>query len=71
MDGECRMKQITVEDLVHKFQLKVLAGENRLQNVITQSRVHRPGLEFVGHFDFFQQKEFRFWVEKKLPIYIN
>lgn len=53
MDGECRMKQITVEDLVHKFQLKVLAGENRLQNVITQSRVHRPGLEFVGHFDFF------------------
>ncbi|WP_068676664.1 HPr(Ser) kinase/phosphatase [Oceanobacillus sp. Castelsardo] len=47
------MKQITVEDLVDKFQLKVLAGENRLQNMITQSRVHRPGLEFVGHFDFF------------------
>lgn len=53
MDGEYGMKQITVEDLVHKFRLKVLAGEDRLQNVITQSRVHRPGLEFVGHFDFF------------------
>ncbi|MGG3470214.1 hypothetical protein ABES02_22350 [Neobacillus pocheonensis] len=21
--------------------------------MITQSRVHRPGLEFVGHFNFF------------------
>ncbi|MEH7382070.1 HPr(Ser) kinase/phosphatase [Bacillus sp. JJ1533] len=47
------MKKITVEDLVRKFSLKVLAGESKLQNTITQSRVHRPGLEFVGHFDFF------------------
>ncbi|WP_043932628.1 HPr(Ser) kinase/phosphatase [Bacillus sp. EB01] len=47
------MKKITVEDLAKKFSLKVLAGEGQLQKKITQSRVHRPGLEFVGHFDFF------------------
>lgn len=47
------LKKITVEEVVRKFQLKVLAGENHLQRTITQSRVHRPGLEFVGHFDFF------------------
>ncbi|RFB12539.1 HPr kinase/phosphorylase [Bacillus sp. HNG] len=47
------MKKITVEDLVRKFSLKVLAGESKLKNPISQSRVHRPGLEFVGHFDFF------------------
>ena len=47
------LKKITVENLVRKFSLKVLAGENQLQKMITQSRVHRPGLEFVGHFDFF------------------
>ncbi|MFS0821166.1 HPr(Ser) kinase/phosphatase [Bacillus sp. 1P02SD] len=47
------MKEITVEDLVRKFSLKVLAGKGKLQNTISQSRVHRPGLEFVGHFDFF------------------
>ena len=47
------MKVLTVENLVRKFALKVLAGENRLQQTITQPQSHRPGLEFVGHFDFF------------------
>nr|WP_205176311.1 HPr(Ser) kinase/phosphatase [Neobacillus cucumis] len=47
------MKILTVENIVRKFSLKVLAGENKLQQTITQSRSHRPGLEFVGHFDFF------------------
>lgn len=47
------MKTITIENLVRKFSLKVLTGENHLQKKITHPRVHRPGLEFVGHFDFF------------------
>ncbi|MBD1382887.1 HPr(Ser) kinase/phosphatase [Metabacillus arenae] len=47
------MKLLTIENLVRKFSLKVLTGENQLQQTITQSRSHRPGLEFVGHFDFF------------------
>jgi HPr kinase/phosphorylase len=44
---------LTVENLVRKFSLKVLTGENKLHQIIKQSRSHRPGLEFVGHFDFF------------------
>lgn len=47
------MKILTVEDLVRKFSLKVLTGESKLKQQIKQSRSHRPGLEFVGHFDFF------------------
>jgi HPr kinase/phosphorylase len=47
------VKILTVEDLVRKFSLKVLTGENKLKQQIKQSRSHRPGLEFVGHFDFF------------------
>ncbi|MEH7095453.1 HPr(Ser) kinase/phosphatase [Neobacillus vireti] len=47
------MKILSVEDLVRKFSLEVLAGEKQLQQTITQARSHRPGLEFVGHFDFF------------------
>jgi HPr kinase/phosphorylase len=46
-------KKITVENLVKRFSLKVLVGEDQLQKTISQPRVHRPGLEFVGHFDFF------------------
>ncbi|MBP1931037.1 HPr(Ser) kinase/phosphatase [Ammoniphilus resinae] len=47
------MKSITVGKLAKKFSLEVLAGENHLQREITKSKAHRPGLEFVGHFDFF------------------
>ncbi|WP_078542956.1 HPr(Ser) kinase/phosphatase [Litchfieldia alkalitelluris] len=47
------MKTLTVENLVQRFSLNVLCGENQLQQHITQPRSHRPGLEFVGHFDFF------------------
>ncbi|WP_391559062.1 HPr(Ser) kinase/phosphatase [Robertmurraya sp.] len=47
------MKILTVEDLVRKFSLTILTGENKLKQQIKQSRSHRPGLEFVGHFDFF------------------
>jgi HPr kinase/phosphorylase len=44
---------LTIEDIVKKFSLQVLTGENQLDKPITQPRSHRPGLEFVGHFDFF------------------
>ncbi|MFC5703707.1 HPr(Ser) kinase/phosphatase [Cohnella faecalis] len=47
------MKSIPVQSLVDRFQLEVLAGEERLDRSITRSRSHRPGLEFVGYFDFF------------------
>ncbi|MBP3951606.1 HPr(Ser) kinase/phosphatase [Bacillus suaedae] len=47
------MLKVTVADLVEKFSLKVLTGVDQLQKNITQTRAHRPGLEFVGHFDFF------------------
>ena len=60
------MKKITVEDLAQKFSLKVLAGEGQLQKTITQSRVHRPGLEFVGHFDFFPTKRVQILGKKEI-----
>ncbi|WP_379137951.1 HPr(Ser) kinase/phosphatase [Paenibacillus sp. sgz500958] len=47
------MKSITVQGLTEMFQLEVLAGGSRMDRVITRSRTHRPGLEFVGYFDFF------------------
>ncbi|MEH7355183.1 HPr(Ser) kinase/phosphatase [Neobacillus drentensis] len=60
------MKKITVEYLVRKFSLKVLAGEGQLQKMITHSRVHRPGLEFVGHFDFFPTKRVQILGKKEI-----
>lgn len=47
------MNTITVEDLVKSFKLEVLAGADQLNRPISKPKVHRPGLEFVGYFDFF------------------
>lgn len=47
------MKSITVKQLVDKYSLEVLAGASQLERPITKIRAHRPGLEFVGYFDFF------------------
>lgn len=51
------MKSITVDQLVRIFSLKVLAGANQLQRKITKPQSHRPGLEFIGFFDFFPMEE--------------
>jgi HPr kinase/phosphorylase len=51
--GDTAMKWITVQDLVDRFSLEVLAGKFQLQRKILKPGVHRPGLEFVGFFDFF------------------
>ncbi|GJM73681.1 hypothetical protein HMSSN036_58970 [Paenibacillus macerans] len=47
------MKTITVQSLANMFHMEVLAGAGRMDRVITRPRAHRPGLEFVGYFDFF------------------
>lgn len=47
------MKQITVEQLVHKFGLEVLAGTHGLSRAIESDDIHRPGLEFTGYLEYF------------------
>lgn len=46
------MKSITVQSLTETFKLEVLAGASCMDREITRSKTHRPGLEFVGYFDF-------------------
>ncbi len=47
------MKSVTVKDLVDRFSLEVLVGESHMHRTIPKPRAYRPGLEFVGYFDFF------------------
>ena len=49
------MKPVTVKDLVERFSLEVLAGHSELHRPITKTKAHRPGLEFVGYFEYFPQ----------------
>lgn len=60
------MKSITVQSLTEKFQLEVLAGADRMDRLITRAQTHRPGLEFVGYFNFFLWSECRCLDARKL-----
>ncbi|GKV54119.1 HPr kinase/phosphorylase [Sporosarcina sp. NCCP-2222] len=46
------MKTVTVGDIVERFRFEVLVGENELHRPLKHSKVRRPGLEFMGKFDF-------------------
>lgn len=60
------MKYITVENLVKTFSLEVLAGEQNLNRKISKPRTHRPGLEFIGYFDYFPQERVQILGKKEI-----
>lgn len=60
------MKALSIDQLVKHFSLKVLVGEDQLQTKIKQPRAHRPGLEFVGHFDFFPTERIQILGRKEI-----
>jgi len=50
------VKTISVEKIVQQFNLDILAGEKGLKQRISMNKSHRPGLEFIGYFDFFPKE---------------
>jgi HPr kinase/phosphorylase len=64
--GELFMKTITVEHLVKRFGLEILAGASYTGHRLIKSRVHRPGLEFVGYFDFFPMEQIQILGRKEI-----
>lgn len=65
------MKSITVESIAQAFRLEVLAGANRMDGVITRPRTHRPGLEFVGYFDFFPMERVQVLGRKEITYLLT
>ncbi|MBJ6360982.1 HPr(Ser) kinase/phosphatase [Paenibacillus sp. GCM10012307] len=60
------MRTITVQELADQFSLEVLAGFHHMQRKIGKSRAYRPGLEFVGYFDFFPQEHVQVLGKKEI-----
>lgn len=60
------MKTITVQELAQRFSLEILAGAEQVHRRISKARPHRPGLEFVGYFDFFPQEHVQILGKKEI-----
>lgn len=65
------MKSMTVHNITEKFSLEVLAGANRMDRVITRPQTHRPGLEFVGYFDFFPMERVQVLGRKEITYLLT
>ena len=64
--GRSVMRMITVEHLIKRFGLEILAGSSYTGRNLIKSRVHRPGLEFVGYFDFFPMEQIQILGKKEI-----
>ena len=60
------MKSIEVKELTARFGLEVLAGSDKLDRKIVKARAYRPGLEFVGYFDYFPQEHVQILGKKEI-----
>ncbi|OMF37062.1 HPr(Ser) kinase/phosphatase [Paenibacillus sp. FSL H8-0548] len=60
------MKSIVIQELAERFSLEVLAGADKLDRKILKARAYRPGLEFVGYFDFFPQEHVQILGKKEI-----
>lgn len=65
------MKTITVQRLAEVFKLEVLTGASYMDREITRPRTHRPGLEFVGYFDFFPMKRVQILGRKEITYLLT
>jgi HPr kinase/phosphorylase len=64
------IKKIQVAQLVRNFSLEVLAAADELTRTIGVPRVYRPGLEFVGFFEFFPMQYVQVLGRKEI-YYLN
>ncbi|RJX41221.1 HPr kinase/phosphorylase [Paenibacillus pinisoli] len=60
------MKSIAVRELASRLNLEVLVGSEHLDRKILKARAYRPGLEFMGYFDFFPQEHVQILGKKEI-----
>ena len=50
------LKTLQLKDIISKFNLKVLSGEENIENIeVIAAKVHRPSLEFTGFYDILEE----------------
>lgn len=49
------MSKVTVKDILDKFKLELISGEDGIHRPVTVSDISRPGLEMAGFFDYYPE----------------
>ncbi len=54
------MSKVTIKDILKKFNLELISGEEGIDRPVTTSDLSRPGLEMAGFFDYYPQERIQF-----------
>ncbi|SDH65983.1 HPr(Ser) kinase/phosphatase [Alteribacillus bidgolensis] len=63
------MPKVTANDLVERFNLEVLAGEDGVYRAITTSDISRPGIEMAGFFTYYPAKRLQLFGRTELSFF--
>lgn len=47
------MQKVRTKDVIDKFKLELISGEEGINRPITMTDISRPGLELAGFFDYY------------------
>lgn len=65
------MKQVTVHTLIERFNLQILAGEIKIDSLVTQEDYHRPGLQLSGFFLKFPNEKIQIMGNQEMEFLLS
>jgi len=68
-DGVFNLTKVSVKDIIEKFDLELISGEEGIDRPITTSDISRPGLEIAGYFDHYPEERLQLLGRTELSFY--
>ncbi|OIJ21015.1 HPr kinase/phosphorylase [Anaerobacillus alkalidiazotrophicus] len=63
------MAKVTVQNLIEKFKLELLSGEDGIHRPVTTSDISRPGMEMAGYFNYYPAKRIQLLGKTELTFF--
>lgn len=63
------MPKVRTKDILEKFRLELISGEEGINRPITMSDISRPGIEMAGYFEFYPAERIQLLGKTELSFY--
>ncbi|NRD76508.1 HPr kinase/phosphorylase [Bacillus sp. BRMEA1] len=63
------MSKVRTKDILDKFQLELISGEEGINRPITTSDISRPGIEMAGYFEYYPAERIQLLGKTELSFY--
>lgn len=65
------MPKVRTKDILEKFKLELVSGEEGINRPITTSDISRPGIEMAGYFEFYPAERIQLLGKTELSFLRN